>query len=125
MFSFIVTSKRLLTAFFHAFKDKEFQGLFFILAVTLLSGTMFYRGVEGWRTIDALYFCVTTLTTVGSSLEPATDFGKAFTIVYVFAGIGIMFGFIRILASHVRLGRSRRKAKSPDAAEPAADGPDA
>ncbi|ASS67127.1 MULTISPECIES: potassium channel family protein [unclassified Paenibacillus] len=105
MLSFILTSKRLLSAFFHAFKDKEFQALFFITAITLVSGTMFYRSAEGWSTVDALYFCVTTLTTVGSSLEPQSDYGKIFTMIYVFVGIGIIFGFIRTLASHIRIGR--------------------
>ena len=38
----------------------------YIAAFGLLSiGTIFYSLVEGWTALDALYFSVTTLTTVG------------------------------------------------------------
>ena len=102
MISFLLTTKRLVTAFFRAFRDKEFQALFFISLITLVSGTLFYSSVEGWRIIDALYFCVTTLTTVGNSnLVPQSDFAKVFTMIYLFVGVGIMLGFVKQLAFHI------------------------
>nr|7OQ1_A Chain A, Potassium channel protein [Bacillus cereus ATCC 14579]7OQ1_B Chain B, Potassium channel protein [Bacillus cereus ATCC 14579] len=84
-------------------KDKEFQVLFVLTILTLISGTIFYSTVEGLRPIDALYFSVVTLTTVGSELMPQTDFGKIFTILYIFIGIGLVFGFIHKLAVNVQL----------------------
>ena len=45
--------------------------------------------------VDTFYFSVTTLTTVGlGDLAPETTMGKLFTVVYTFAGIGIILGFI-------------------------------
>ena len=45
--------------------------------------------------MDAFYLSVTTLTTVGlGDLAPKTTIGKLFTVVYIFAGIGITLGFI-------------------------------
>jgi hypothetical protein len=44
--------------------------------------------------VDAFYFSVTTLTTVGQGdLTPKTTIGKLFTVVYIFAGLGIILGF--------------------------------
>jgi voltage-gated potassium channel len=57
--------------------------------------------VEGFGWIDAFYFSATTLTTVGyGDLSPQTDFGKIFTTVYIFVGIGIIFGFINAVQEH-------------------------
>ncbi|SFS59896.1 Ion channel [Paenibacillus sp. 453mf] len=42
-----------------------------------------------------MYFSAVTLTTVGHpELSPQTNFAKIFTIIYMFAGIGITFGMI-------------------------------
>lgn len=95
MISFILTLRRMLKAFVKLIRDKEFQVLLSLTAVILVSGTLFYSGVEGFSIVDALYFSVATLTTVGSAnLEPSTDFGKIFTIIYMISGIGIMLGLI-------------------------------
>jgi voltage-gated potassium channel len=66
----------------------------------LLSGTIFYRSVEGWSWIDALYFSVTTISTVGfGDLAPRTDIGKLFTVVYIFVGVGV---FVALFAQFAR-----------------------
>ena len=67
MLSFLLTLKRMLRACLRAWKDKEFQVLFVLTFLTLTSGTIFYSTVEGLRPIDALYFSVVTLTTVGDA----------------------------------------------------------
>ncbi|MGG0184835.1 potassium channel family protein [Bacillus rhizoplanae] len=112
MISFLLTLKRMLEAFFRAWKDKEFQVLFVLTAGTLMTGTIFYSTVEKMRVIDALYFSVVTLTTVGyGDFSPKTDFGKLFTIFYIFIGLGLVAGFIRKLAINIQLPDrlSRRK----------------
>src|SRR3712207_9554546 len=64
-----------------------------------VGGTIFYSLEEGWSVVDAFYFSVTTLTTVGlGDLTPATTFGKLFTVVYIFAGLSIILGFIDVVA---------------------------
>ncbi|KYG37989.1 transporter [Bacillus gaemokensis] len=69
-----------------------------------ISGGSFHSTVEGLRIIDALYFSVVTLTTVGyGDFSPQTDFGKIFTIFYICIGIGLVFGFIHKLAVNVQL----------------------
>ena len=34
-------------------------------AMILLSGTIFYRSIEGWSSVDSFYFSVTTASTAG------------------------------------------------------------
>lgn len=71
------------------FQDHKFQALFFLILLILICGTSFYRYAEGWNTLDAFYFSVTTLATVGyGDLAPATPLGKIFTVIYIFAGVG-------------------------------------
>jgi voltage-gated potassium channel len=70
-----------------------------VFITTLLGGTIFYSSVEGWSLVDAVYFSVTTLTTVGlGDLAPTTTMGKLFTVIYIFAGLSIILGFIDTVA---------------------------
>ncbi len=83
------------------FEDKIYRALSIACVTTLMVGTVFYHYVEGFGWIDAFYFSATTLTTVGyGDLSPQTDFGKVFTVLYIFAGIGIIFGFINAVQEH-------------------------
>ena len=64
---------------------------------------IFYHGVEGWGWLDSLYFSVITLTTVGyGDFAPKTDAGKVFTIIYILVGLGILAGFISLMAQNQR-----------------------
>jgi hypothetical protein len=54
------------------------RGLILGAVIVVGIGTSFYRIVEGWSVIDALYFTVVTLTTIGyGDLHPTTDLSKA------------------------------------------------
>jgi voltage-gated potassium channel len=97
--SFVTILIRFFQALWDSLKEPEFQALFSLVILTLVSGTLFYSQVEGWSLLDSLYFSVITLTTVGyGDLTPATAAGKVFTIVYLFAGIGIILGFVNAIA---------------------------
>jgi hypothetical protein len=61
-------------------KNPEFRRLSTPVLVTLHSGTLFYRRVEGWGFLDSVYFSVVTTTTVSyGDLSPSTATGKVFT----------------------------------------------
>jgi voltage-gated potassium channel len=120
MIQFFLTLRRLVRGITEAWRrDPQFRSLTFLVVFTLLSGTLFYRAVEGWSTVDAFYFSVTTLTTVGlGDLAPTTTFGKLFTSVYIFAGLGLIAGFINTvtqetLSSRRRGARWRRRRRHP------------
>lgn len=86
--------------------------LFVILIITivvLLIGTIFYHLAEDLKLVDALYFSVITLTTVGyGDITPHTDIGKLFTAGYVIIGIGIIATFARTLLQSALNGSFRR-----------------
>ncbi len=114
MIEFFLTTHQLVHAVASAWKrDPQFRSLTFLVLVTLLGGTIFYSLEEGWSVVDAFYFSVTTLTTVGlGDLTPATTFGKLFTVVYIFAGLGLIAGFINIVAQETLRGERNGRSNS-------------
>ncbi len=80
-------------------QDKDFRNLFLWLIAIILLGSWFYVRVEHWTFLDSVYFSITTLATVGyGDLTPHTPAGKIFTIFYILVGIGMLSGFIVLLA---------------------------
>ena len=61
------------------------------LTSTLIGiAALFYCLVEGRSLVDAIYFSVMTIATVGfGDLAPKTTLGKLFTVGYVVCGLGL------------------------------------
>src|SRR5918994_2794271 len=110
MIEFFLTTIRLFRGMVSAWRrDPQFRSLVVLVIVTPLGGTVFYSLEEGWSVVDAFYFSVTTLTTVGlGDLAPQTTLGKLFTVVYIFAGLGIIVGFIDTVAKETMSRQARR-----------------
>ncbi len=126
MITFIYTLYRFGRGIRAGLHDPEFQALLWLAVSILAVGTVTYHYTEGWGWVDALYFSVSTLTTLGvAGLQPTSVGSKLFTILYLLVGIGILLGFVNALAEHaVRdtkerpglIGRriiTRRKDASP------------
>jgi hypothetical protein len=78
-----------------ALKEPEARGALRSAVLLLVTGVFFYSAVEHWTVVDSLYFCVTTLTTVGfGSPAPTTDAGKLFTVLFVLSGVGMFLAVI-------------------------------
>ena len=89
------------------------RSILLLLALVVLSGTVFFRLVEGWSWIDAYFFTVVTLSTVGyGNLVPATVLGKIGTTVFIFTGLGIFALAIQQFGHFAFLER-RKKAVEP------------
>ncbi|MGX9807880.1 potassium channel family protein [Exiguobacterium acetylicum] len=89
----------LIRNFFHVirilFKQEEQKALMIMVGALFLIGTVFYHNVEQFSILDAFYFSVMTLATVGyGDLVPQTAFGKLFSIVYVMLGVGVLSAVI-------------------------------
>jgi hypothetical protein len=77
---------------------RQFQLLALSVIVVVSSGTVLFRIIEGWRWIDAFYFSIVSLTTVGyGDITPKTDLGKLLTVAFLLIGIGLMAGLINNL----------------------------
>jgi len=82
-------------------REPETKILVIAALVVILIGTGAFVLIEGWTVIEAMYFCVVTLATVGyGDLHPTTDLGRLFTIGYIIIGVGIIGLFISQLAKH-------------------------
>ena len=97
--AFLILFFRFLRTIWDGLKDPEFRSLFYWVAGFLALGTWFYARVEKWSILDSLYFSVITLTTVGyGDFSPQTSAGKIFTMIYVLIGLGLISGFVFLLA---------------------------
>lgn len=77
------------------FHQEEQKAILLAVLFILTIGTIFYHNIEGMTYVDALYFSVMTLATVGyGDLTPQTNLGKIFTVVYVLIGVGILTALI-------------------------------
>lgn len=66
------------------------RSLIGLLLTVIGLGTVFFKYAEGWSWLDAYFFTVVTLSTVGyGSLVPATALGKIGTTVFIFLGLGV------------------------------------
>jgi hypothetical protein len=85
-------------------QDRDSRPTLLWAAATILFGTMVYHWLEGWSYLDALYFCVISLATIGyGDLTPTTPESKIFTIIYVINGVVILLAFF----DRVRVVRGR------------------
>lgn len=83
---------------YRAFKTPDARGPLQAAVALLLTGTIFYTLVEKWTVVDAFYFSVTTLTTVGfGQPAPTTDVGKIFTAFFVISGVGMFLAVINAI----------------------------
>jgi len=97
--------------------DPDLRGMFLVVTAIILLGGLFYHKVEGWSFLDSLYFCIVTLATVGyGDFTPHTSFGKLFTVIYIFLGVGVLAVFVSTVAEHtMQEQRQRFQLKSKDA----------
>ncbi len=94
-----------------SFNGRIYRYLLLCAGTTLATGTIVYHFVEKFTWIDAYYFSVVTLATVGfGDLTPHTTFGKIFTTFYILIGVGIIAAFVNALVQK-RAAKMRKKKK--------------
>lgn len=94
-------------------EDPESRPIFLYAAATVLLGSLVFRWLEGWSWLDALYFCVVSLTTVGyGDLTPTHPASKVLAIFYILNGIVVLLAlFDRVREVRARRPRRRRARK--------------
>ncbi len=96
-----------------ALADKRAHTLLLLTSALISLASAFYAWVEGWSLLDAVYFSVTTIATVGlGDLAPRTDAGKIFTIFYIILGIGLFVAFAGTFADSV-ISRANDRDRTP------------
>ncbi len=95
-------------------RKDEVRGLLSVVFLTVLAGTWFYFRFEPSITtwMDAYYFTVITLTTIGyGDFSPTIPLTKVFTTIYVFVGLGIIAGMIGLVGEAIIQDTNRRTAE--------------
>ena len=63
-----------------------------VVSLYIAGGGCVFCASEGWSFINAVYFSVQTMSTVGyGDLAPSTAVGKAFNIIYIVFGVAVVF----------------------------------
>lgn len=85
----------------HKVYHRRLAYIVIVILLILFGSATFYHIVERWSYLDALYFAAATMTTVGyGDITPHTAPGKIFTIIFVFAGVGIALYGLSVIAAH-------------------------
>lgn len=97
-----------------ASREPEVQGAATLALSLIFTATVFYRFAEGWPLLNSAYFSVVTIATVGyGDLAPKTALGKAFTIFYIFAGIGVFVAAVSAFAKAALRAEPPPQANDP------------
>ena len=90
----------------------RFRMQFFLWAIfiILLTGTLGFKLLEGLSLVDAFYFSIVTITTVGyGDIHPVTAMGKALAVFLIITGVGTFLG---VIASATDLILTEREQKA-------------
>ena len=67
----------------------------FLIGMVILIGTPGFMITEGLSLIDALYFCIVTIATVGyGDITPVTPAGKVLAMFVIIGGVGSFVGLV-------------------------------
>jgi len=73
-----------------AFRNTRVQALMLICALIALVQAAIFVWLEGWRFLDAFYFAVVSMATVGyGDFVPQTSLGKICAMGFLLVGIGV------------------------------------
>jgi voltage-gated potassium channel len=130
MIPLLLAARELGRALAAVWREPETKALPVVAGVLILTGTLFYWRFEDWTIIEALYFCVVTLTTVGyGDLHPTSATTQIFTIVYILTGFGVLVALLTSVAQQylslkAEAGRPRARIRGRRHRDgPAEDGP--
>ncbi len=63
-------------------------------------GTLLFHRLEAWSWVQAFYFSVATITTVGyGDLYPTTDISRIFVSLYILSGVSIALVSLTVIGS--------------------------
>jgi voltage-gated potassium channel len=94
-----------------ALTDPRVISLMGFTSIIIAIASEFYHYVEGWARLDAVYFSVMTISTVGyGDFAPQTVIGKVFTIGYVLVGLGVFVATATSIADAILSQRGKDNA---------------
>ena len=119
MIPLLLAARELGRALQSVWRNPETKALPVVAGALVVTGTLLYWRFEEWSVVEALYFSVVTLTTVGyGDLSPTTDANPVFTIVYILTGFGVLVALLTSVAEQyieqkAEGGGARQRLKGP------------
>jgi len=99
MIPLLLAFRGLARAIVAVWRDPETRALPVVAAALVVTGTLFYWRFEDWTVVEAFYFCIVTLTTVGfGDLSPTTAGTQIFTVIYILTGFGVLVALLTSVA---------------------------
>ncbi|MBN1194398.1 MAG: two pore domain potassium channel family protein [Methanomicrobiaceae archaeon] len=81
-----------------------------VLAAVIVTGVAGFMALEGLSLVDAFYFSIVTIATVGyGDISPATDAGKLLAVLLIVAGVGT---FVGVVANGLEMYLSSREKQA-------------
>jgi voltage-gated potassium channel Kch len=127
----LLAARGLWRAVVAVWRDPETKALPVAAGALVLTGTLFFWRFEDWTIIQALYFCIVTLTTVGyGDFSPTPAGTQIFGIIYILTGFGVLVALLTSVAeqylrlkaeggpARTRLAARRGRGQSPEEGGP-------
>ena len=93
--------------------DLKFRLKIFIafLAIIIVLGTLGFRFIEGLSLVDAFYFSIVTIATVGyGDIHPSTESGKFLALILILCGVGTFLGVVAN-ATEIIVNRQEKESR--------------
>lgn len=106
----------LFRAIFGAFRAPRVQALLLVCVLIALTQALVFMRLEGWRFLDAFYFSVVSMATVGyGDFAPQTSLGKIAALAFLLVGIGVFVLTVSSIAQAIlhELALSERQDVQP------------
>lgn len=104
-----------------AFREPRVQALMVVCLLIALMQSALFMLIEHWRFLDAFYFSIVSMATVGyGDLTPETSLGKICAIGFLVVGIGVFVLTVTSFAQTIL----RELALSEDSDDDPSGGPD-
>src|SRR4030042_1771690 len=81
-----------------------------VFLVVMVLGTVGFMLIEGTSLVDAAYFVIVTMATVGyGDVHPVTNWGKIFSVGLIVMGVGTFLG---VIANVTEFALAKRESQS-------------
>ncbi|QIE56725.1 two pore domain potassium channel family protein [Pikeienuella piscinae] len=108
-------------AIYRAFLVPRVQAVLLVCTLIATAQALAFRWIEGWSFLDAFYFAIVSMATVGyGDLTPTTPLGKVLCMVFLVIGVGIFVLTVTTIAQaimHELFEADRRSSLEGDRSE--------